>query len=103
MSIFDANVAADSSGPLAYPSPTVSKSQWTNFALAKLRDGHVLVQSPASRGFQFYKPGTPLQPCPAHAAKKLLAMGLLSVVKTDIRGTHYGLPDAFQPEAAPSA
>ena len=70
-----------------------------SYHLGKLRDGCVLLQSPNGKVYQFYKPGEPLQPCAAHAAKKLLAMGMLGVAKTDIRGTYYGLRDAFQPEA----
>ena len=37
---------------------------------------------------------------PIELAKEMGAMGLLGVMKTDIRGTHYGLRDAFKPEAA---
>jgi hypothetical protein len=104
MSTFDTTPsAAEPGGAPTHASPTVSKSQWANFALGKLRDGCVLLESPNGRVFQFYKPGEPLQPCAAHAAKKLLGMGLLGVAKTDIRGTHYALRDAFQPQAAPSA
>lgn len=105
MSTFDTTPSSPTEfgGAPAHANPTVSKSQWANFALTKLRDGFVLLQSPNGKVFQFYKSGMPLQPCAAHAAKKLLAMGMLGVAKTDIRGTHFALRDAFQPEAAPSA
>ena len=89
-------------GP-SHASPTVSKSQWASFALRKLREGYVLLQSPNGKVHQFYRQGEPLQPCPSHAAKKLIGMGMLGVQKADIRGTHYVLRDAFQPEAAPEA
>lgn len=94
---------ADLGGGPSHASPTVSKSQWANFALRKLHDGYVLLQAPNGKVHQFYKPGEPLQPCPAHAAKKLIAMGMLGVRKTDIRGTHYALPAAFQPEPGAEA
>ncbi|MEM1043743.1 MAG: hypothetical protein AAGI91_14090 [Bacteroidota bacterium] len=81
----------------------MSKGQWTSFALAKLRDGFALVEGEHGRGFQFYKLGLPLQPCAPHAARKLLKMDLLTVAKTDIRGTHYALRPAFQPETGPEA
>jgi hypothetical protein len=105
MSAYDTTSSPADLGGAApsHANPTVSKSQWANFALGKLREGFVLLQSPNGKVFQFYKSGMPLQPCAAHAAKKLLAMGMLGVAKTDIRGTHYALPDAFQPEAVPSA
>ncbi len=95
--------SAELGGGPAHASPTVSKSQWANFALRKLREGYVLLQAPNGKVHQFYKAGEPLQPCPAHAAKKLIALGMLGVQKTDIRGTHYVLPAAFQPEAPPEA
>jgi hypothetical protein len=104
MSTFDTGSSpAEFGNAPSHPNPTVSKAQWANFALGKLRDGCVLLQSPNGKVYQFYKPGEPLQPCAAHAAKKLLTMGLLGVTKTDIRGTHYGLREAFQPEAGPTA
>jgi hypothetical protein len=99
MSTFDVSPPSEFGSAPSQPNPSVSKSQWANFALGKLRDGFVLIQSPNGKVYQFYKPGAPLQPCAAHAAKKLLAMGLLGVTKTDIRGTQYGLRSAFQPEA----
>lgn len=100
MSTFDVNSSASEFGSApSQPNPSVSKAQWANFALGKLRDGYALLQSPNGKVYQFYTPGEPLQPCPAHAAKKLLAMGMLNVTKTDIRGTHYVLRTAFQPEA----
>jgi len=100
MSTFDVTPSSSEFGSApSQPNPSVSKSQWANFALGKLRDDYMLLQSPNAKVYQFYKPGEPLQPCAAHAAKKLLAMGMLGVIKTDIRGTHYGLRTAFQPEA----
>jgi hypothetical protein len=100
MSTFDVTPSPSEFGSApSHPNPSVSKSQWANFALGKLRDDYMLLQSPNGRVYQFYKPGEPLQPCPAHAAKKLLAMGMLNVTKTDIRGTHFALRNAFQPEA----
>lgn len=104
MSTFDLNTsAAESGGGPSHANPTVSKSQWANFALRKLQEGYVLLQFPNGKVYQFYKAGEPLQPCAAHAAKKLLEMGLLGVAKTDIRGTHFGLRDAFHPEPGPTA
>ena len=104
MSTFDLNSApAESGSAPSHANPTVSKSQWANFALRKLQEGYVLLQFPNGKVYQFYKPGEPLQPCAAHAAKKLLEMGLLGVAKTDIRGTHFGLREAFQPESGPVA
>jgi hypothetical protein len=101
MSTFDLNsTPAESTGGPSHANPTVSKSQWANFALRKMQEGYVLLQSPNGKVHQFYKSGEPLQPCAAHAAKKLLEMGLLGVAKTDIRGTHFGLRDAFQADAA---
>ena len=103
MSSFDlSSTPAESGGP-THANPTVSKSQWANFALRKLREGCVLLQSPNGKVYQFYKAGEPLQPCAAHAAKKLLEMGLLDVAKTDIRGTHFSLREAFQAENGPAA
>jgi hypothetical protein len=99
MSSFDLSSPAEFGSAPSQPNASVSKSQWANFALGKLHDGYALLQSPNGKAYQFYKPGAPLQPCAAHAAKKLLAMGLLGVTKTDIRGTQYGLRDAFKPEA----
>ena len=98
MSTFDVSSSSELSGASIRSNPSVSKAQWANFALGKLRDGCALLQSPNGKVYQFYKVGAPLQPCAPHAAKKLLAMGLLGVTKTDIRGTHYGLRDAFKPE-----
>ncbi len=105
MSTFDssssASDAADFGASRAHPS--VSKAQWANFAAAKLREGYRLVQSPSGASYRFHKAGFPLQPCAPHAARKLLEMGLLRVAKTDLRGTHYALRPAFQPEAGPEA
>ncbi len=105
MSLFDAasSSAADSADSPSRAHPSISKGQWANFALAKLRDGFTLVQSESGKVFQFYKLGMPLQPCTPHAANKLLKMGLLTVTKTDIRGTHYILCSAFRAEAGPEA
>lgn len=103
MSTFDLSSAPAESGSPSHANPTVSKSQWANFALRKLREGYVLLQSPSGKVYQFYKPGDPLQPCAAHAAKKLLEMGLLDITKADIRGTQFGLREAFQPENGAAA
>lgn len=104
MSLSDFSSApSESSGAPASANPTVSKAQWANFALRKLRDGYVLLQAPNGKVYQFYKAGEPLQPCPAHAAKKLLATGLLGIAKSDIRGTHYTVREPFQPEPGPEA
>ena len=81
-------------------SASVSKERWASFALGKLRDGFALLQSPSGTVYRFQKAGEPLQPCPAHAAKKLVAMGLLTPVTTDARGTRYMLRSAFKPDAA---
>ena len=105
MSMFDAS-SSSTTDLIDSPSrahPSVSKGQWANFALSKLRDGFTLIQSENGKIFQFYKAGMPLQPCTTHAARKLLEMGLLTVTKTDIRGTHYALRSAFSPEAGPEA
>lgn len=80
-------------------SASVSKERWASFALAKLRDGYALLQTPSGTVFQLYRPGEPVQPCPAHAAKRLLAMSLLIPERTDARGTRYVLRSAFHPEA----
>ncbi|MEM8556373.1 MAG: hypothetical protein AAGG50_00880 [Bacteroidota bacterium] len=69
--------------------PTVSRTQWVAFALRKLGEGFALVQDPSGTRFTFYQPGLPTQTCPPHAAKKLLRMGLLTVARTNARGTHY--------------
>ncbi len=103
MSVSDLSSPSETGGATFGPSPSVSKSQWANFALRKLREDYALLQLPSGTVFQFYKPGEPLQPCTPHAAKKLVAMGLLTVTKTDIRGTHYALRPAFQPEASAEA
>ena len=100
MSTFDVSSISAESGGTSHANPSVSKSQWANFALRKLREGSVLLQSPNGKVYQFYKAGEPLQPCAAHAAKKLMEMGLLDVTKTDIRGTQFGLREAFQADAA---
>ena len=100
MSVSDLSSPSELGGSTFTPSPSVSKSQWASFALRKLREGYVLLQLPNGTVFQFYKPGEPLQPCAVHAAKKLIAMGMLSVSKSDVRGTHYALRSAFQPEGA---
>lgn len=103
MSLFDVSSASDFDDAPSRAHPSVSKAQWASFALGKLRDGFTLVQSESGKVFQFHKPGMPLQPCTPHAARKLLEMGLLTVTKTDIRGTHYALRPAFQPETGPEA
>ena len=100
MSVSDFSASAESESTPFTTSPSVSKERWANFALGKLRDGYALVQSPNGLAYQFYRPGEPLQPCPAHAAKKLTAVGLLTVERTDARGTRYVLRPAFQPDAA---
>lgn len=105
MSLYDtsSSSASDSVDSPSRAHPSVSKTQWANFAIAKLSDGFTLVQNESGKVFQFYKPGMPLQPCTPHAARKLLEMGLLTVTKTDIRGTHYALRPAFHSEAGPQA
>lgn len=103
MSVSDLPSSSELGGAPAHANPTVSKSQWASFALRKLHDGYILVQAPNGKVHQFYKRGEPLQPCPAHAAKKLIGMGMLGVQKTDIRGTHYVLRADFQPEPGPEA
>ncbi len=100
MSTFDSSSSAvsDSGASPSHAHPSVSKAQWASFALGKLNDGYCLVQHPNGNAYQFYKPGVPLQPCAPHAARKLLALGLLDVAKADIRGTQYALRAAFQPD-----
>ena len=100
MTEYDAPPSSDSDGAPSTTSPSISKERWANFALAKLRDGYALMQSPNGLAYQFYRVGEPLQPCPAHAAKKLVAMGLLTVERMDVRGTRYVLRPAFQADAA---
>lgn len=99
MSLTDFSSSSDSSQSVAQANPSVSKAQWANYAMRKLREGYVLIQAPSGKVFHFYLAGEPLQPCASHAAKKLLAMSLLTVIKSDVRGTHYGLPEAFQADA----
>ena len=96
MSVSDFSTSSDFDGASFTTSPSISKERWANFALGKLRDGYALVQSPNGVAYQFHRTGEPLQPCPAHAAKKLIAMGLVTVEKTDVRGTRYVLRPAFQ-------
>ncbi len=105
MSLYDASSssAADVVESPSRAHPSVSKAQWASFALAKLNDGFTLVQSESGKVFQFHRPGMPLQPCAPHAARRLLDLGFLTVTKTDIRGTHYVLRPAFQPEAGAEA
>lgn len=104
MSLSDFSSASpESSGTSTAPSPSVSRAQWASFALRKLREGYVLLQAPNGKVYQFYRAGEPLQPCPAHAARKLLAAGLLGVARSDIRGTHYTLLAPFQPEPGAEA
>ena len=79
-------------------SPSVSKGQWANHALRKLQEGQVLLQSPNGKVFHFYCAGEPLTPCAPHAAKRLREMGLLTVARSDIRGTQYVLREPFQPD-----
>jgi hypothetical protein len=103
MSLSDHSSPTDGGISTAQANPSVSKAQWANYALRKLREGYMLIQTANGRVFHFYRAGEPLQPCATHAAKKLIEVGMLTVMKTDIRGTHYGLPAAFQTDASPSA
>lgn len=82
----------------AQSNPSVSKAQWLNYALRKLREGYTLVEAQNGRVFHFYLPGEPMQPCATHAARKLLEAGMLTVLRTDIRGTRYGLRENFLPD-----
>lgn len=63
--------------------------------MRKLREGYVLLQSPNGRAFHFYRAGEPMQPCAGHAARRLIGLGLLTVVRTDVRGTQYAAPDVL--------
>lgn len=102
MSVSDSSAPTEGGISTAHVNPSVSKSQWSNYALRKLREGYGLLESPNGRVFHFYRPGEPMQPCATHAARRLVEMGLLTVQKTDIRGTHYVLREAFlesNPEA----
>jgi hypothetical protein len=103
MSLSDFSAPSDPGSSPAQANPSVSKAQWANYALRKLREGYVLLDAGNGKVYHFYLAGEPLQPCAAHAAKKLITMGLLTVVKSDVRGTHYGLREAFHPEPAPAA
>lgn len=100
MSVSDLSSSSDFDGVSFTISPSISRARWASFALGKLRDGYALVQSPSGVTYQFHRPGEPTQPCPAHAAKKLVAMGLLTVEKTDARGTRYILRPAFLQDGA---
>jgi hypothetical protein len=102
MSLTDFTASSDTGASVAQANPSVSKAQWANYALRKLRDGYTLLQAPNGRVFHFYRAGEPMQPCAVHAAKKLVAMGLLTVARSDVRGTHYGLREVFQSEASAS-
>lgn len=95
MSPTDLSAPSDSGISTAQANPSVSKAQWASYALRKLRDGYDLIQAPNGRTFHFYKAGEPMQPCATHAAKKLVAMGLLVPMKTDARGTRYVVREAF--------
>jgi predicted component of type VI protein secretion system len=100
MSLSDFSSPAESGGGAPQANPSVSKTQWANYALRKLREGYVLLQMPSGRAYNFYRAGEPMQPCAPHAAKKLIAMGLVTVLRSDIRGTQYALREAFQPDEA---
>jgi hypothetical protein len=102
MSLSDHSTPSEGGVSTAQANPSVSKSQWTNYALRKMHEGYVLLQAPNGRVFHFCRPGEPMQPCATHAARKLVEMGLLTVTKSDIRGTHYALREAFQ-EDVPEA
>lgn len=99
MSLSDLPAPSESGVSTAQANPSVSKAQWANYALRKLREGYVLLQASNGKVYHFYKGGEPMQPCATHAAKKLVAMGLLVPAKSDVRGTHYVLREAFQADA----
>jgi len=103
MSLSDFSASPDPGSSVAQANPSVSKAQWANYALRKLREGYVLLDAGNGKVYHFYRAGEPMQPCAAHAAKRLIAMGMLTLTRSDVRGTHYGLREAFQPEAAPTA
>jgi len=98
MSLTDHSAPSDAGVSTALANPSVSKAQWASYALRKLRDGYTLLQAANGRTFHFCKAGEPLQPCATHAAKRLLAMGLLLPQRSDARGTAYALRDAFHPD-----
>lgn len=100
MSVSDLSSPSEFDGVSFTISPSISKARWASFALGKLREGYALVQSPNGVSYQFHRAGEPLQPCPAHAAKKLAMMGLLTIEKIDARGTRYILRPAFLPDGA---
>lgn len=105
MSLHDLSSAPSGSDfePSPSVSPTVSKGQWANHALRKLHEGYVLLQHPSGKVFHFYRAGEPMTPCAPHAAKRLLAVGMLTVTKSDVRGTHYTLREPFQAEPGAAA
>jgi hypothetical protein len=98
MSLSDFSSPSEGGISTSQANPSVSKTQWANYALRKLREGYLLQQAPSGRAFHFVRAGEPLQPCATHAARKLIEMGLLSVVKSDVRGVQYALADTFQPD-----
>lgn len=98
MSLTDHTAPSDAGVSVAQANPSVSKSQWVNYALRKLREGYVVLETASGRAFHFYRVGEPMQPCAPHAAKKLIAMGMLVPQKSDVRGTTYALREAFQAE-----
>lgn len=103
MSLSDLSSPRDSSISVAQANPSISKAQWANYALRKLREGYVLQQAPNGRAFHFFRAGEPLLPCTSHAARKLIEMGLLRVVKSDFRGVQYGLAAESREESAAAA
>jgi hypothetical protein len=103
MSLSDLSGPRDSAISVAQANPSVSKAQWANYALRKLREGYVLQQAPNGRAFHFFRAGEPLLPCATHAARKLIEMGLLTVVKSDVRGVQYALAEGFHEQEGPSA
>ncbi len=102
MSLSDLPSSSEGGISTAQANPSVSKAQWTNYAMRKLREGYVLIQSRNGRVFHFHRAGEPQQPCATHAGRKLLEMGLLTVIKSDVRGTHFGLREIFS-EDSPAA
>ena len=88
-----------SDGEVLFVSPTVSRSRWADFALKKLRAGYALRQHALGRVFHFVKAGETPSPCPAHAARTLLGLGVLEVLQADPRGTLYGLSPHLQDPA----
>jgi len=102
MSVSDLPSPSEGGISTARVNASVTKTQWANYALRKLREGYLLLEARNGRVYHFLRTGEPMQPCATHAAKKLIEMGLLTVLKSDIRGTHYGLREAFQ-EADPQA